>query len=57
MKSLREYILESVQSDRITPDDITELKFYDVSNYNELIKIIDGLRREDFTRDLPIILK
>lgn len=41
MKSLREYILESVQSKRITPDDITELKFYKVSNYNELIKIIE----------------
>lgn len=27
------------------------------SGYDELIKIIDGLRREDFTRDLPIILK
>ena len=41
MKSLREYILESVQSDRITPDDIDELNFYEVSNYNELIKIIE----------------
>lgn len=41
MKTLREYILESVQSDRITLDDITELKFYEVSNYNELKKIID----------------
>ena len=41
MKSLREYILESVQSKRITPDDIDELNFYEVSNYNELIKIID----------------
>ena len=40
MKSLREYILESVQSDRITLDDIDELNFYEVSNYNELIKII-----------------
>ena len=40
MKSLREYILESVQSDRITPDNIDELNFYEVSNYNELIKII-----------------
>ena len=27
------------------------------SGYEELIKIIDGLQREDFTRDLPIILK
>ena len=42
MKSLREYILESVQSDRITLDDIDELNFYEVSNYNELIKIIDN---------------
>lgn len=41
MKTLREYILESVQSDRITLKDITELKFYEVSNYNELKKIID----------------
>lgn len=41
MKTLREYILESVQSDRITLDDITQLKFYEVSNYNELKKIID----------------
>ena len=41
MKTLREYILKSVQSDRITLDDITELKFYKVSNYNELNKIID----------------
>ena len=41
MKSLREYILESVQSERITPDDITELNFYEVSNYNELKKIIE----------------
>ena len=41
MKSLREYILESVQSDRITLDDIDELNFYEVSNYNELKKIIE----------------
>ena len=41
MKTLREYILESVQPDRITLNDITELKFYEVSNYNELKKIID----------------
>lgn len=41
MKTLREYILESVQSDRITLDDITELKFYEVSNADELKKIID----------------
>lgn len=44
MKSLREYILESVQSDqseRITLKNNTELKFYEVSNYNELKKIID----------------
>lgn len=41
MKTLREYILESVQSERITLKDITELKFYEVSNYNELKKIID----------------
>ena len=27
------------------------------SGYDELVKIIDGLRREEFTRDLPIILK
>ena len=40
MQSLREYILECVQSDRITLDDITELKFYKVSNYNKLKKII-----------------
>lgn len=44
MKSLREYILESVQSDSksdgVTPDDITKLNFYKVSNYNELKKII-----------------
>ena len=41
MKTLREYILESVQSDRITLDDIDELNFYEVSNYNELKKIIE----------------
>ena len=41
MKTLREYILESVQSDRITLDDITKLKFYEVSNADELNKIID----------------
>lgn len=41
MKSLREYILESVQSERITLKNNTELKFYEVSNYNELKKIID----------------
>ena len=40
MKSLREYILESVQSDVITLKDITKLDFYEVSNYNELEKII-----------------
>ena len=36
MKTLREYILESVQSERITLKDITELKFYEVSDYSEL---------------------
>lgn len=41
MKTLREYILKSVQSDRITLDDITKLIFYKVSNANELNKIID----------------
>ena len=41
MKTLREYILESVQSERIELNDITELKFYEVSNYNELKKIIE----------------
>ena len=41
MKTLREYILENVQPDRITLNDITELNFYKVSNYNELKKIID----------------
>ena len=41
MKSLREYILESVQSDRITLDDITKLNFYEVSNAHELKKIIE----------------
>lgn len=41
MKTLREYILESVQSDYITPKDITELKFYEVSNADELKKIIE----------------
>ena len=40
MKTLREYILESVQSERITLKDITELKFYEVSNADELKKII-----------------
>ena len=40
MKTLREYILESVQSERITLKDITELKFYEVSDYSELKKII-----------------
>ena len=42
MKTLREYILESVQSERITLKDITELKFYEVSNYNKLKKIIEN---------------
>ena len=42
MKSLREYILESVQSERITFKDITKLKFYEVSNADELNKIIDN---------------
>ena len=41
MKTLREYILESVQSERITLKDITELKFYEVSNADELKKIIE----------------
>lgn len=41
MQSLREYILESVQSERITLKDITKLKFYEVSNADELNKIID----------------
>lgn len=41
MKTLREYILESVQSERIELKNIAELKFYEVSNYNELKKIID----------------
>ena len=42
MKTLREYILESVQSERIiTLDDIIELKFYKVSNYHKLKKIIE----------------
>ena len=41
MKTLREYILESVQSDYITLDDITELNFYEVSNADELKKIIE----------------
>ena len=40
MKTLREYILESVQSERITLKDITELNFYEVSDYSELKKII-----------------
>ena len=40
MKTLREYILESVQSDYITLDDNTKLKFYEVSDYSELKKII-----------------
>ena len=40
MKTLREYILESVQSERITLKDITKLKFYEVSDYSELKKII-----------------
>ena len=40
MKTLREYILESVQSERITLKDITELNFYEVSNADELKKII-----------------
>ena len=31
MKTLREYILESVQPDRITLNDITELNFYNIS--------------------------
>lgn len=42
MKTLREYILESVQSDYITLKDITELNFYEVSNYNKLKKIIEN---------------
>ena len=41
MKTLREYILESIQSDYITLDDITELNFYEVSDADELKKIID----------------
>lgn len=41
MKSLREYILESVQSERIELKNIDELNFYEVSNYNELKKIIE----------------
>ena len=41
MQSLREYILESVQSERITLKDITKLKFYEVSNADELKKIIE----------------
>ena len=41
MKSLREYILESVQPDCITLNDITELNFYEVSNAHELKKIIE----------------
>ena len=40
MKTLREYILESVQSERIELKNI-ELNFYEVSNYNELKKIIE----------------
>lgn len=42
MKSLREYILESVQSERIELKDITELNFYEVSNAHELKKIIEN---------------
>ena len=41
MKTLREYILESVQSERIELKDITELNFYKVSNADELNKIIE----------------
>lgn len=41
MKTLREYILESVQSERITLKDITKLNFYEVSNAHELKKIIE----------------
>ena len=41
MKTLREYILESVQSERIELKNIDELNFYEVSNYNELKKIIE----------------
>lgn len=41
MKSLREYILESVQSEGITLKDITKLNFYEVSNAHELKKIIE----------------
>ena len=41
MKTLREYILESVQSEGITLKDITKLNFYEVSNAHELKKIIE----------------
>ena len=41
MKTLREYILESVQSDYITLKDNTKLNFYEVSNAHELKKIIE----------------